>query len=291
MHSYLRWTFEGRASRWLYVVGLLFLIAFLHYGGMPLVFLVRLLGDSSQWPPLVAYVVNHLPLVIFLIAAPLWVQVVHKRPWWTVAFPRLALEAWNLGIGALFALLAIVVTWTFYTTVLGISITPGSPDPATYWPSFVFALAFVFMQTTSEELVHRGYAMQAVRRFTASPIAIVVLSALLFAIPHYDNVVGLGWPWWGILSYAAPAVLFAWMVLRTGSLWMPIGWHWLNNFVLGRVLVVKADLTGAGSAFLYADRYPPLEMTLLTQTVVFFLMAVAINHLVSQRARASESVG
>ncbi len=83
-----------------------------------------------------------------------------------------------------------------------------------------------------------------------------------------------------------PAVLLAWMALRTGSLWMPIGWHWLNNFVLGRILVVKTDVAGGAQAFIYADGQPPLGAALTVQVILYVLIALIINHLVSRREAA-----
>lgn len=169
----------------------------------------------------------------------------------------------------------------------GTTVTFSMPDPWTYWPSFLFAAVFVFMQTTTEEMVFRGYAAQAVRRFTASPGAIIVVTALLFAVPHYHNVVAIGWPWWGILTFALSAALYAWMVLRTGSLWMPIGWHWMNNFFLSRIYVVEADVGGKQDAFFHSIEEPSLGWSgLLTKAVTYLLVAFLIHYLVSRREAA-----
>ncbi|WP_347309954.1 CPBP family intramembrane glutamic endopeptidase [Defluviimonas sp. SAOS-178_SWC] len=287
--QFLNWVFEGRSNKWLYAFGFVFLIVMMHYGGALFFLPITLMGDYTTWPPAVARLAAMLVLLPMLLIPFLWVWLVHKRPWWSIVGTKPRIEAWNFGMGILAALIVTIVTWLYYGLVLGVPISFGAPHWATYLPVFLVAIPKVFMQTTAEEIIFRGYGMQAVRSFTASPVAIVVVTALAFALPHYPNVLLNEWPWWGLIAFALPALLFGWMVFRTGSLWMPMGWHWFNNFALSEFIKVNAGTaTGpaAGTAFMFSDGRPSLGQSLVTQAVSYVLIAVFITYLVGRREAA-----
>lgn len=287
--SFLNWAFEGRSNKWLYAAGFIFLIVMMHYGAALFFLPVTLLGDYTTWPPVVANLAAMLVLLPIVLIPFLWVWLVHRRPWWSIVVPKPRFEAWNFGMGILAALIVMIVTWLYYGLVLGVPISFGAPHWATYLPVFLIAIPKVFMQTTAEEIIFRGYGMQAVRTFTANPVAIVVVTALAFALPHYPNVLMIGWPWWGLINYALPALLFGWMVFRTGSLWMPMGWHWFNNFVLGQIIEVNngtASGPAAGTAIMFSDGRPTLTQQTVMTIVCYILIALLINFLVGRREAA-----
>ena len=56
------------------------------------------------------------------------------------------------------------------------------------WLPFVLAaLLLTPLQCAAEELVFRGYVLQGLGRLLRNPLVLVVLSGLLFAIPHLLN--------------------------------------------------------------------------------------------------------
>jgi membrane protease YdiL (CAAX protease family) len=103
----------------------------------------------------------------------------------------------------------------------------------------------------SEELLTRGFMMTALKT-TRNKYVVFFLPAALFSLMHFMN------PGVTIISFANTflvGILFAYMFVRTGKLWLPSGFHIAWNFLLGDVLgmnvsgleayaVVNTQITG-----------------------------------------------
>jgi membrane protease YdiL (CAAX protease family) len=103
--------------------------------------------------------------------------------------------------------------------------TPGGTVILFILLSIVVALA--------EETFFRGLILQALR--PAGVMTAVILSSLLFALPHLLNSVGGIWdPVFTLADTFAAfgiGIAFAALVLRTGSIWPPIVLHALINAI------------------------------------------------------------
>jgi uncharacterized protein len=84
----------------------------------------------------------------------------------------------------------------------------------------------------AEELMFRGYPFQRLVEGIGAAGAIVVFS-VLFGVVHLSNP---GATVWGLVNTVAIGVLLSVIYLRTGSLWMPWGFHFAWNTALGIVL-------------------------------------------------------
>ena len=100
----------------------------------------------------------------------------------------------------------------------------------------LFALPLSAMNALTEELIFRAAIMQSMTN-VAGPVIVVILSGLLFGIPHY-----FGNP--GKLSGVAMAtflgVIAAQSVFDTGGL----GWAWIMHFVQDVPIITMLLLTG-----------------------------------------------
>jgi len=284
IHSFLDWALKGRSDWWRYVLGILLLVFVFLAGtllvGLPL---IRLFGDYERYPEIgkIAFD-NSTFLPVFL--APLFLAwALHKRPWWSVAVPRPRVEWWNLGMGFVLELLGLLGVWLLYTFLGGIKTTFVPHDLLEYIPVVVVSFFFIFIQITAEELVFRGYLMQALRRITANPIFIIGVTGVLFGAPHLPNLGPAGLPWYGLLIYMMDGWLLAWLAYRTRSLWMSIGWHWANNFS-SFIILSASTLTHARSIFIID--IPSVEFTLLIKTIILLPIVFIINRVVSRREKA-----
>jgi len=288
IRSYLDWAVKGRTDWWRYALGVLLLIILVFVG--PILIIVPfqgIWGPMQEMPPLKNLIVENLAFLPMLLTPLILAWALHKRTWWSVAVPRPRVQWWNLGMGFLFSLLSLSGLWIFNTLFWGIKITTMPLDLREYLPFVLVAFFFIFIQTTAEELAFRGYVMQALRRMTANPTFIIVLTGVAFALPHFSNLRSLGWPWYGVLTWVFDGCILAWLAYRTGSLWMPFGWHWANNFILISILSVETDVAGGFSIFSAAS-YPSIELVLLDKIIMYPLMAFIVNYLVSRRKQAGE---
>jgi membrane protease YdiL (CAAX protease family) len=92
-----------------------------------------------------------------------------------------------------------------------------------------FVIASGFMGPLLEEAIYRGFFMGILRRYAPLWVAIVVPSAVFTA----THIIPAGW---GYLNAFPMACIFAWLVLRTGSLASSFLCHCTFNLTAGLAL-------------------------------------------------------
>jgi membrane protease YdiL (CAAX protease family) len=92
---------------------------------------------------------------------------------------------------------------------------------------FLLMLAVGFF----EEAFSRGYMMTALRTTGLKPL-IFLFPAVLFSLAHFINP---GFDVLAGINILLIGIVFGYMFIRTGSLWMPIGYHFMWNFAQGSV--------------------------------------------------------
>jgi membrane protease YdiL (CAAX protease family) len=80
-----------------------------------------------------------------------------------------------------------------------------------------------------EETLGRGYIMTAMRT-TNSKILVFISSSVIFSFMHFANA---GFSWIPALNLFLSGMAFAYLFVRTGSLWASIGYHFAWNFMQG----------------------------------------------------------
>lgn len=102
------------------------------------------------------------------------------------------------------------------------------PPPAVI-KGFTAGLAFFLLVSLAEELLGRAYL---INNHSGSYVHAVVVSSCLFAALHLGNP---GIDLVALINIALIGALFAYMYIWTGSLLMPIGYHWAWNFALNNI--------------------------------------------------------
>lgn len=139
-------------------------------------------------------------------------------------------------------------------------------------PGLLFALGFGFLGVSFfEESLFRGYIMlKLIKRFNAY-IAVGVPAAV-FGLIHYGGYAASPFVWVGITNAFLIAVILSLLVLKTGSLMFPIGYHlfWnLSQTLLTRgPAVVLLELNEG----LWAGSRHTVEAGLATTITVIFLV-------------------
>ncbi len=285
--SYLDWALKGRSAWWLYLIGLAIFQLILTTGstffGIMLIILIPAFVTGSVTGSVALTTLVFLPA---FLAIPFFTWLLHKRPWWSVALPALKFDGWKLGIGFLFGLLINLVVYIAGGLFAGSQISFVAPDFSTYLPLLIVGAITIFIQVTAEELLYRGYTMQFMRRLTAKPVLIIGISSLAFAAIHIGNVSQNGMPWYGILIYLFDGLVYGWLAWRSRSLWMPIGFHWANNFALVVIVGEKANVDLLqGNPLIVVDKLPSFNFMLISSGLVYLLVVVVINRLIGRREK------
>lgn len=105
-------------------------------------------------------------------------------------------------------------------------------QPTTVILAGVLIAIIAFLVTGwGEELLFRGYWLQNIA-VGLNPFWAVMISSVLFALAHSLNP---GVSWVAILGLVVAGFLFAFGYIRTGLLWLPVGFHIGWNFFEGTV--------------------------------------------------------
>jgi len=264
---YLDLAQQGRNAWWRYALGA-FTIAFfwLVLGYVPYLLLVGA-GFRGQ---LLEYLAVNFSIFMMLAGLVLTVKLIHRRPLLTLVTPEARVDWRRMGRSAL--------VWAVIAAVIVVIENLLFPDR--YYLSFDLGRFLVFLavvlvltpiQTTAEELVFRGYAMQGIGLLTRRPALIAVASSLVFSVPHLLNPEVHEH---GVLLMAANyfviGMLLATITLRDGRLELAIGLHAVNNVFLALVANYEGSALTTESIFTARELDPVYSLvTMILGTLVF----------------------
>ena len=101
------------------------------------------------------------------------------------------------------------------------TVGPGNLGLADLLPTLLPVIGAGFLLAAWEEFTLRGYLLRQLS-IGINPTAAVVLTGVLFGLMHSGNP---GANWQGLLYTAIGGILMALLVIRSGSLWLVIGYH------------------------------------------------------------------
>jgi len=183
--------------------------------------------------PVALLVRGVLTMTVALGTTALLLRFVEKRPLSTVGLPVRRPWLGGIGFGLLLGAASVVLHVAVLAATGGASVGwtgQSASDLVWRWVPTVVGLALV---SASEELMLRGYGLQLLSEAGGRWLA-ALLTGVLFGAMHASNP---GANTLGIVNTAATAVLLAWLIMRTGSLWIGCayhaGWNLAGAMVLG----------------------------------------------------------
>ncbi|MCG6928595.1 MAG: CPBP family intramembrane metalloprotease [Acidobacteria bacterium] len=195
--------------------------------------LPSLRGEDGLLRPTVFLVRSLVLIGAVLGVTAAFLRFVEHRPLSSVGLPPRAPWRRGLATGLLLGAAPVVIL------VGGLAATGhaeigmgamGLEDFIESWLPMVLGLALV---SSLEELVLRGYGLQLLAE-GAGRWGAAILTGALFGFMHAENP---GANAAGLVNTAANGILLAWLVMRTGSLWMACayhaGWNITGAMILG----------------------------------------------------------
>ncbi|MDE6110814.1 MAG: CPBP family intramembrane metalloprotease [Eubacterium sp.] len=159
-----------------------------------------------------------------------------------------------LGIGIGFGLngICILAAWLHKDIVLHYD---------TFQPGYLLLIFIaVFIQSSAEELVCRGFLYQRLMRSYKKPVIAIIGNALLFALLHLLNA---GVTALSVLNILIVGILFSFIVYYMDSLWCAMAvhaaWNFTQNIIFGlpnsgmaaSYSVFRLDIETANNSFAY----------------------------------------
>lgn len=184
--------------------------------------------NASDWQLLVyasMLVGAMLAIIRYLL---LWIEKRGLDAIW-LPFSRAALTP--LFLGTLLGCMPIVLLVGAAALLGRGSVEPGEFAMSTLASTMLPALAAVFLFSASEELVLRGYLFRQLA-LARGPVFAAVLTGLIFGLLHSGNP---GANWQGLLFTALGGFLMGLLLIRSGSLWLLVGYHFGWNACSGNL--------------------------------------------------------
>lgn len=282
---YLQWARLGKPGFCRYLAGALLALAIsLFFGQIFSVVGAVLIASQSVAATIVK--TTFFGFIVSFLLIPLIPALLNQRPWWSIAMPARRIETTNLLIGACIAVAAMVALHFIGFLVEPDAYQFAGLDPRSWIPMLLIVAVAYFVQVSAEEMVYRGYLTQFVSAFTRSPLLILVIPALVFALPHFGNVAGSS-GFLSLLPYMIMGLTYGLLAYRSGSLWMSAGVHLGNNWFITMFVGNAAEKIPKMSLFTTHGSISAPE--LVVGTVVQALVVVCLAEAFMRRKRLTRS--
>ena len=226
---------------------------------------------------------SSLGLIALMIPA-LWLvlRLLHKRSLRTLLGPSGKIN-WRLWRGAAVVILilaAVDAIATFASTELTQQMS------FVKWTAWLApSLVLLFLQTTAEELVFRGYLLQQLAARFKSRWIWWVLPSVIFGAFHWNPVTFGANAWMVVGTTTLMGLILSDITARFGSLSPAMGLHFANNLVVMLLMNSPGQLSGM-SLYLYGiDLKSPQLATSMLVSLVAMTFGYAIFMLIMRRRR------
>jgi membrane protease YdiL (CAAX protease family) len=263
---YLALARQGHNQWWRYLLAIaLILFCWLGLGYLPYLWLASRgpLGTMSL------YTAVNLSIVMMLLGLVLAMRFIHRRPVRTLITPSPRI-AWRrvlhgAAVWAAIGVAAALIEHWLYPDRYYVSF-----DAAAFFPFAVLALVLTPIQTTTEELLFRGYVMQALGLRMRRPLLIGAASAVIFTLPHLANPEVRHGAALLAASYFTIGFLLSMVTLREGRLELAIGLHAANNLMLALVANYEGSVLASESIFTARELDPVYSFASLAVGALIF---------------------
>jgi len=185
--------------------------------------------------PFINYIVLNAGHAAMLLGLWLTVRYIHRRPFRSLitALDRLDWRLLALGFGIYFLLVGL-------SSLIDCLLDPGVYTFTGNLRRFAWTAPVVVLltplQTTTEELVFRGYLLQGLGLLTRGRAFPAVASALIFMLPHMGNP-EVKYGFWSMGAYyLGLGLLLALVTLKANSLEAAIGAHAAGNLFVALIV-------------------------------------------------------
>jgi hypothetical protein len=264
---YLDLALPGYNAWWRYLLGALIIAgSWLGLGLVP----YALLSSADIFDPRLDFIAVNLSIFVMLGGLAVTMKWLHRRPLLSLITPGPRIDWQRMRRGAV-VWLAIAAALSLVEFLLFRDRFYLSFDAARFAPFLLLVLLLTPLQAATEELVFRGYAMQAFGRLTRSPAIIAVLSSVVFTAPHLLNPEVQQH---GMLpmaaNYFAIGMLLATITLRDGRLELVVGLHAVNNMFLALVVNYEGSALMTESIFTARELDPYYSLMALVAGALAF---------------------
>jgi uncharacterized protein len=291
----------GKYRWWRYLLGLMIILfAWMVVANVASALVALVLGgkegvaafsrlDFTAFGSVGGFVVSMAGFPVWLAGILIAVTLIHQRHPRTLITAREQISWRRVGHG----FVAGFVPWVLLAGLGQYLLYPNSfsfnPDLKTFALFVPIALVITAIQTTTEELFFRGYIVQGASLIWSNRVFLVIVSAVIFTLPHATNPESQEGGWIGMFLglFVGTGLLFAIVSLIDGTTELAIGAHFANNIAYFLLFNWSGSFFAAPALFSISEYHARFyDITSLVLIPVF----LAIVFRVFKRDEASEPV-
>ncbi len=179
-----------------------------------------------------------------------------------------------LGVGAIFLITGFIVS-------LIMADDPIPSLPIGTWLSYMpLALPLLLVQTGAEELLFRGFLMQALAARFKSAIIWMGIPTVLFGLAHFNGAIDPKLTLLLICATGLFGLVAADLTRITGNLGAAIGFHFINNFFALFLVSIQGEMSGLS---LYFAPFTMEDVETLIPLIIVDMVTVVLAWAVLRR--------
>ena len=277
--KFIQQAYKGNNKWWAYfitisVVTFPFLMNVVIYLLFPELLDTLYLEMEQKEPSNLDFLVNLLPFLFLLVLLFLFVNKLHKRKIKSIITSRKSVD-WSRFFYAFF------VWFTIGVLLIGVDYFMSPSDyvwnfkPTPFFVLLLISLVFLPIQTSMEELLFRGYLMQAFGVWFKKSFVALILTAVIFGLLHGLNpeVEKLGWI--VMIYYIGTGLVLGIFTLMDEGTELALGFHAANNIVAA-VLVSSKWAVFQTEALLIDVSEPSLDLLMFLPVFVLYPLVLFI---------------
>jgi len=277
--KFIQQAYNGNNKWWAYlitisVVTFPFLINVIIYLLFPELLDTMYQEMEQKEPSNLDFLVNLLPFLFLLVLLFLFVNKLHKRKIKSIITSRESVD-WSRFFYAFF------VWFTIGVLLIGVDYFMSPNDyvwnfkPIPFFVLLLISIVFLPIQTSMEELLFRGYLMQAFGVWFKKSFVALILTAVIFGLLHGLNpeVEKLGWI--VMIYYIGTGLVLGIFTLMDEGTELALGFHAANNIVAA-VLVSSNWAVFQTEALLIDVSEPSLDLLMFLPVFVLYPLMLFI---------------
>lgn len=215
-------------------------------------------------------------VIAFLPFARIFLPWLHRRPWRSFITAR-ARFAWGRAGLSFICMFALFVASFLLQLGFASDELHFSFEPVAFAAFAALSLVLVPLQVLTEELLFRGWLLQAVGRLSTSLAVRVIVPTLFFTLAHMMNPELSYGALWVAADYALAGLYLSFLALKGGGLEFPAGVHFATNMFV--ILIARPAISAVQTPALFTDTAPALGFSVLGGVVLFGLHYLLIFRL------------
>ncbi|MCX8024557.1 MAG: CPBP family intramembrane metalloprotease, partial [Thermanaerothrix sp.] len=241
--------------------------------------------DLNAFPPVLLLVITLLPFPLGgLLGLVIGLRLFHHRTFLALINPAGQVRWTNFwrsfGLWLILCGLSDVILW-----LINPSNYVWAADWSRFIPYAVIAILLIPFQTSTEELIFRGYLTQWIGRSRLGYWATLILPNLVFAALHGLNPeVQTYGAWLTMPLYFGIGVVLSWVTLRSGGLEYALGMHAANNLYAALLVTFPASALPSPALIQMRTYDPTIGL------ISFIIMAFVYLIILSPRPKAAIQV-